>query len=186
MMRLAIVSLLFMLAGLARAEDGVRNSTLVEAKGLTRDPVFVVSRGLLPGTTSQAGEVQGRWWLSRSQADFGLGLGTLAFGTRPAGNLPGRVDGLGMNLKGTATVLSLGLRYRTSDRSALFAEAADWHGPSIEGRDAFVGKVGLEFQSAQSFLNISYGGLGMTLAGDTRLTVRPRRGGIGLVMRSTF
>jgi len=41
-------------------------------------------------------------------------------------------------------------------------------------------------KSAQSRWNVTYGGLGLHLAGDTRMTLRLRKGGLGIVMRHSF
>jgi hypothetical protein len=68
----------------------------------------------------------------------------------------------------------------------VFADAASWRGSGIDGGDAVAGKVGIEFKSAQSRFNIAYGGLGLKLAGDARMTLRMRRGGLGIYMRSTY
>ena len=78
------------------------------------------------------------------------------------------------------------MRYRTSARSSVFADAASWHGNGFDGADAVAGKVGIEFKSAKSRFNIAYGGLGLKLACYARVTVRMRRGGLALFMRSTF
>jgi hypothetical protein len=152
---------------------------------LTRDPILVDGR-TAPGWSASGSEWQGRWWWGHGRSTWGLGLGTVAYGLRGTGSVPGRVDPAATSFAGSVGLLTLGMRYRTTDSATIFADAAAWHGSAVERRNALVGKVGLELKSAQSFLNISYGGLGMRLADDTRLTVRPRRGGIGLFVRSEF
>ena len=86
----------------------------------------------------------------------------------------------------SGTVLTLGMRYRASEHSTLYADAAGVGPFGAEGGDAVVGKVGVEFKAAQSRWNIAYGGLGLRLGGDTRMTLRVRRGGLGVYMRSNF
>ena len=140
-----------------------------------------------PGYRGETTELGYRWWVSKGRADLGLGLGTLSYVVRPTGSLPG-VGGAdnGASVLASGSVLTLGMRYRTSARSAVFADAAGWHGPGLSGRDAVVGKVGLEFKTAKSRWNIAYGGLGLTLPGDARMTLRVRRGGLALFMHSSF
>lgn len=139
-----------------------------------------------PGHRSESVELGYRWWLSRGRADLGLGLGTLAYVTRPSGSLPGLGGDAGATALASGTVLTLGMRYRTSEHSAVFADAAGWRGAGSTGNDAVVGKVGLEFKAAQSRWNIAYGGLGLQLAGDTRMALRLRRGGLAIAMRRSF
>jgi hypothetical protein len=137
-----------------------------------------------PGLRGETTEIGYRWWLSKGRADLGVGLGTLAYVVRPTGSLPGLGDS-GQSVLASGSVLTLGMRYRTSASSAVFADAASWHGAGLSG-DAVVGKVGLEFKTAKSTLNLAYGGLGLALPGDARMMLRVRRGGLGLVLRSSF
>lgn len=139
-----------------------------------------------PGLSGGATELQGRWWISRGPADLGMGLGTVSYGLRPTGSIPGLMTSSGSNVVASGTLLTLGMRYRTTDRSAIYADASDLHAPGIEGGDAVFGKVGFELKSAQSSVNISYGGLGLRFSGDTHMTVRVGRGGLGFVMGHSF
>lgn len=193
--------LFLLLFGLAatpavRADDTLAEPTSVAAlaalpgAGSNDAPRFVRSddpteaRRSAPGLRSEATELGYRWWLSKGRADLGLGLGTLAYVVRPTGSLPGLGDN-GATVLASGSVLTLGMRYRTSTSSAVFADAASWHGAGLNG-DAVVGKVGLEFKTAKSSLNVAYGGLGLTLPGDARMTLRVRHGGLGLTLRSSF
>jgi hypothetical protein len=192
------------LAGVARADDdddddgsgasprSVAALTGAPGAGQNGSPRFVRDDAApepvrtSPSFRGEATEVGYRWWISRGRADLGLGLGTLAYTIRPVGSTAGLVPEAPANVVGAGTVLTLGMRYRTSDRSSVFADAASWRGAGIDGGDAVAGKVGIEFKSAQSRFNIAYGGLGLKLAGDARMTLRMRRGGLALFMRSTF
>ena len=78
------------------------------------------------------------------------------------------------------------MRYRTSERAAFFADASGVRGLALDGGGVVVGKVGMEFKVAQSRWSVAYGGLGLSLAGDTRMTLRLRKGGLGLSMHSAF
>jgi hypothetical protein len=139
-----------------------------------------------PGLRNDSSEVSYRWWASSGRADMGLGLGAVTLSSRPTGIVPGLVNAGGANVVASSTVLTLGMRYRTSPRSSVFADASSWRGNGIDVNDGVAGKVGLEFKSAQSRFNVAYGGLGMRLTGDSKMTVRLRRGGLGLFMRSEF
>ena len=113
-----------------------------------------------------------------------MGLGTLEYVVRPTGSVPGLGDN-GATMLASASVLTLGMRYRTSASSAVFADAASWRGGGLNG-EGVVGKVGLEFKTAKSTLNLAYGGLGLALPGDARMLLRVRRGGLGIALRSSF
>ena len=184
-------------SGIARAADDVPVLTRVgvglsagaghnDAPRLTRTEVQTEPQRGLPGYRNEIVELSYRWWVSRGRADLGLGLGTIAYEARPTGmiaGLPG--DGAALPLA-SGTVLTLGMRYRTSERSALFADAAGVRGLPIDRGDVMAGKVGIEFKSAQSRWNIAYGGLGLRFAADTRMTLRVRRGGVSIYMHRSF
>jgi hypothetical protein len=139
-----------------------------------------------PGYRAETTELGRRWWLSNGRADVGMGLGTISYVSRPTGSLPGLGPTGSANALAAGTVLTLGMRYRTSERSAIYGDAAGVQGVGVEGGQTVVGKVGVEFKSARSRFDIAYGGLGLQLAGDARMTVKVRRGGLGLYMRSAF
>lgn len=140
----------------------------------------------LPGYRTDMTELSYRRWATRGRADVGWGIGSMLFVERPTGLLPGRYgEGAGVTT-GAGTMLMLGLRYRTGAQSSIYADAAQVRGLGLDGEDRVVGKVGIEFKAAQSNWRISYGGLGFRLAGDARMTVKLRRGGLGIYMRSTF
>ena len=52
--------------------------------------------------------------------------------------------------------------------------------------DAYVSKVGLEWKPAQSQVNFLREGLGFRLDGNDRMTVRLRKGVIGVYMHRKF
>ena len=158
-----------------------------EAPRVTWSDVPTDARRSLPGYRNQLTEASYRWWSSVGRVDLGLGLGAVAHVARPiSGGVPGPATEAAPALAlASGSALTLGMRYRTSDGSALFAGAVGVRGPAFEG-DRVIGKVGLEFQAAQSRWNIAYGGLGVKLSGDTGLALRLRKGGLGIVMRSSF
>lgn len=157
-----------------------------DAPRVIRYDTPIESQRAMPGYRIETTEVGYRWWLSRGRADLGLGLGTLTQGARPTGSLPGLASDGSASMLAAATVMTVGMRYRSSDRSTLYADASGVRGHGFDGGEAVVGKVGIEFKAAQSRFGIAYGGLGLKLDGDTRMTVRLKRGGLGVFMRSKF
>jgi hypothetical protein len=140
-----------------------------------------------PGLRNDSSEVSYRWWASSGRADLGLGLGAVTLSSSPTGAVPGLANGGNGNVIASGTVLTVGMRYRTSPQSSVYADASGWRGNGFDSTDGGVaGKVGLEFKSAQSRFNVAYGGLGMRLTGDSKMTVRLRRGGLGLFMKREF
>jgi hypothetical protein len=146
-----------------------------------------------PGFRNEVSELSYRWRAARGRAELGSGIGSLAYVTQSIRRVrPGAADMSGRNgdaantaVLGSGSVLTLDIRYRASDRSTMYAHAADVRGLGFE-RDTVVSKVGIDFKSAQSQWDIAYGGLGVRLADDARMTVRLRKGGLGVYMRSSF
>jgi hypothetical protein len=170
---------------LARESSSGGADTL-DAPRIVRNELPGEPQRSLPGYRSETTELGYRWWLSSGRADLGLGLGTMTYGVRPTGSVPGLGDGGTSTVLATGTVMTMGVRYRTSERSTVYADASGLRGHRIDGGDALVGKVGVEFKLARSRFDIAYGGLGMQLAGDTRMSLRARRGGLAIFMRSAF
>ncbi|MDP9043819.1 MAG: hypothetical protein M3O01_03345 [Pseudomonadota bacterium] len=186
----AAATLLCSVMGAAFASDHPAAHGLTELNApapFTReDAVATDSRGSA-GTNLRTTELQRRFWLTRGPLDLGWGFGAYSWGAGPGDAAPARgsIGPAGMG-SGTATVLTIGMRYRTSTRSAVFADASQLYGGGWSGAETTAGKVGFELRSSRSFLHVAYGGLGLRLAGDTGLTVRPRRGGLGVFVRHAF
>ena len=176
----------------ARADDELAERALTPPPDSNAPPRFTRSDAVgapqpgLPGYRSELTELSYRRWASHGSTDLGIGLGTVIHLARPIGGTFGPIAGDPAFARGSGTVLTLGMRYRTSERSALYADASGVHGLGLEGSETVVGKVGWEFKSAQSRWDIAYGGLGLRLGGDTRMTMRVNRSGLTLMMRSTF
>jgi len=141
--------------------------------------------------SARLSDISYRYWLSNGRTDFGFGIGTLSLTARPLGALPSAAPGPALTdstiLLASAPTLTVGMRYRTSPRSTVSADAAGTRGLGQNG-DAYLGKVGVEWKPASlsSRWNIAYGGIGWKLSSDSRMTLRIRGGGIGLYMRSQF
>lgn len=140
-----------------------------------------------PGSRTGLTELSVQRWMHQGRASVGVGAGSVALVNRPNGMLAGNgmADGTG-SAQASGTTLMLGLRYRTSPRSSLYADATRVQGLGLDGDERVVSKVGIEFKAAQSNWNVGYGGLGMRLAGDARMTLKLRRGGLMIGMKRAF
>lgn len=180
-----LAALLASAAGVTRADDEPADTATTTAQ-LTRVDAPGVTIRSLPGYRTDFTELSYQRWATRGRAEVGVGIGSLAIVDRPTGMLSGR-SGEGATLTAASgTMLMLGLRYRTSEHSSFYADAAQVRGLGLDGEDRVVSKVGVEFKAAQSDWKIAYGGLGFRLAGDARMTVKLRRSGLAIAMRSTF
>ena len=168
-------------AGVARADDDVSETTQI-----TRVDVPNVAARSLPGYRTDLTELSYRRWASSGRADVGVGVGSVMLVERPTGLLSGRPADGAARSAGSGTMLMLGLRYRTTEHSSVYADAAHVRGLGLDGEDRVVSKVGVQFKAAQSDWKIAYGGLGFRLAGDARMTVKLRRSGVAVYMRRTF
>jgi len=141
-------------------------------------------------------DISYRFWISRGRADLGFGVGALALTAQPLGSAPTAAPSAAPNgaldsqtiLLASAPSLTVGMRFRASPQSTFFADASGARGLGPNNGDAYLGKVGVEWKPAPfaSRWNIAYGGIGWRLSSDSRMTLRIRRGGLGLYMRSQF
>ena len=150
----------------------------------------VASGAALAGVQGRAtGELAGlsyRVWMTRGNADIGLGIGTLGYLLPTA---DGRNDGGDgpRGLVGVVPTLSLALRVRMSDRHSLFADASSARGLGADSAQAYYhAKVGVEWKPARSTLGLDHGALGLRFDSGYRLSVKPRHGGAALYLRSQF
>lgn len=140
-----------------------------------------------PGSRADVSGVSVRWWKSVGPSapglDVGMGVGTIGYVVRPPAQ--GAMDS-SASLVNPSTLLSVGMRYRTSERSAVYADTSSARGFAANGHDAYTAKVGMEWKSASSPVRFTQGGLGMQLDGGGRMTLRVRKGTVGVYMRSSF
>jgi len=192
---LSLAGLMALLAADAAAADGLPTTEpsepvaalATEPPRLTRTDTPNVAIPSPPGRRTDLNELTYRRWTSAEGAGFGIGVGSVALIDRPSSAaLGGRLGDAPSATLASGTVLMLGLRFKASERSSLYADASRLHGLGLDGDERVVGKVGIEFKAAQSRWNIAYGGLGLRLAGESRMTVKLRRGGIGVFMRREF
>ncbi|CAN5287229.1 hypothetical protein BH11PSE9_BH11PSE9_19270 [soil metagenome] len=140
-----------------------------------------------PGSRADVSGVSYRFWKrvgpSAAGLDVGVGVGTVGYLVRPPAQ--SAVDSPA-NLVNPSTLLTVGMRYRTSERSTVFADTSSARGFAGNGHDAYVAKVGMEWKSASSPVRFMQGGLGLQLDGGGRMTLRVRKGTVGVYMRSSF
>lgn len=183
--RCIAMSLAALLAGaggsVARADDEP-----AAVSPLTRADVTAVAARSLPGYRTDITELSVQHWATHGRAGVGFGVGSVLLSERPTGLLPGRSGNAAALTTASGTMLMLGLRYRASEQSSIYADAAHVRGLALDGDDRIVSKVGVEFKAAQSNWKIDYGGLGLRLAGDARMTLKLRRGGLAISMRRAF
>ena len=137
-----------------------------------------------PGQTarSELSEISRRWWLSNDRTDVGVGLGTVAY-SAPASDL--RSDG--QTLRHAVPALSVGMRYRVSPESAVYADASNARGLYGKGSDAYSAKLGVEWQGEpRPGWGFMQGGLGLRMDSGRTMTMRVKGGGVGVYLRSKF
>lgn len=157
-----------------------------EAPRFTQADLPATPQRSLPGYRSETSELSYRWWTRGERADLGVGVGSVVQVTRPTGMLPGLAASGAVQWSGSATALLLGVRVRTSERATVYADAAIGQGLGGAVTDPVSGKLGFELKAARSRWDIAYGGLGLRLAGDSRMSLRLRRSGLAVNWHQSF
>jgi hypothetical protein len=119
-----------------------------------------------------------RWSLSRGGLDIGMHFETPASSPRP---FDPRVDQSGPMVPVLPSV-SLGVRRNGSLSAGSLLERS----LGADRGDTYVSKVGIEWKPAESRVNFLREGLGIRLQGADRMTVRLRKGVIGVYMHRKF
>jgi hypothetical protein len=143
-------------------------------------PANLATRGI----TEMAG-VDYRWWVGHnlSRTEWGVGVGTLGY-VQPGPN--GRREGAA-SLLSPSPLLSLGLRYRITHESSVYADASGTRGLGGDLSDGYVGaKIGMEWKSGKPRFGIEQGAVGLHLDSGYRLALKARHGGLGLYLRGQF
>jgi hypothetical protein len=171
--------------------SGSPRVTRVDLAVSTPSTVLAGVQNLQPDS-ARLSDISYRFWISRGRADLGVGVGALALTAQPLGAAPSAAPNTTLDnstiLLASAPSLTVGMRFRASPESTLFADASSTRGFGPDNGDAYLGKVGIEWKPASlaSRWNIAYGGIGWRLSADSRMTLRIRGGGLGLYMRSQF
>ena len=134
-------------------------------------------------TPSELAGVNYKLWMSHGRTDVGVGVGTLGYIVpRPDGRVEGPVA-----LSSAAPTVSVGLRYRMSHDSAVYADASGAHGLGTDPSANYVNtKVGVEWKPAKSKLGFEHGAIGMHFDSGYKLSLKARHGGLGLYLRGQF
>ncbi len=138
----------------------------------------------LPLRWSSSAELSGgiyRWSLSRGALDIGMSVDAPVRNARP---FDSRFD-TPRPLPATLPALSLGLRRLAAGpptpASTLLERAL-----GQAGAEPTVSKVGVEWKPAESQVSFLREGLGIRLDGNDRMTVRLRKGVLGIYMQRRF
>lgn len=137
-------------------------------------------------TLQELGGVQARLWLSHGRTAVGMGVGTLGYVRRgvPATAAPVSADAP-VGLTGATPTVSLGMRYRMTRDSAVFADAMGAH--ALPPAGGYINtKVGMEWKPASSRFGLDGGALGMQFDSGYRLSLKARRDGIRVYLRGQF
>jgi hypothetical protein len=115
-------------------------------------------------------------WAGQGRASIGIGVGALGY--RALGS---------QALADPSPALSVGVRYRMANEATLYAAASGTR--RLGDADALYNtRVGLEFKGASTAKNLGLerGSIGMQLDSGYRISMRPRRGGVGVYLRGSF
>lgn len=124
-----------------------------------------------------------RLWMSRGRIDWGVGVGTLGY-VLPGPD--GRSD-VPVSIAGSVPTLTVGMRYRVTNESALYADASGARGLGADINSQYVNaKVGMEWKPARSRFGFDQGSLGIHFDSGYHLTLRSRHGGLGVYLRNQW
>lgn len=160
------------------------------AHGLPRGAATSVALTDAEASTGRLAQLEGlsrRWWMSGEHADVGVGLGTIGYSVvRPASSAA-LLSKDPRALRNAVPNLSVGMRLRVSDGSAIYADASNARGLYGKGSDAYFTKVGVEWRGAsRNGWSIARGGIGLQLDSGKTMTMRVKGGGLGVYYRSKF
>ncbi len=124
-----------------------------------------------------------RWWLTSGRADFGVGVGTLGYRVSGFGALPHEQR----SIVGAVPTVTVGWRYRVSGQSVLLADASGAPGFAAGGSDGYFSKVAVEWKPrTEPRFGLDGTSLGVQFDSGMRMSLRLRKGGLGVYLRSKF
>jgi opacity protein-like surface antigen len=140
---------------------------------------------------TEMGGLSYRWWLGRGRANVGVGFGTVGYLVPPVegpGAGPHSVVYSGPHtLAHAAPTVTVGVRYQVDDRSTVFADALGARRTYAEERSDFYStKVGVEWKERKSRFGLEKGALGIQLDSGMRMSLKARKGGVGVYLRRQF
>jgi len=135
------------------------------------------------GVATSLVETAPRLWLGWGRASVGFGFGNQAL----------RLDRRGAQEEALAappvrTSMSLGVSYRVSDSSRLYAAASAARRPwgDDDALPLYRARAGIEWKSAKSRLGFDGARLALQLDSGYRMSIRTRSGGVQISLRRTF
>jgi hypothetical protein len=148
---------------------------------------------------TEMGGVSYRWWLRRGRTDFGLGVGTVGYLVPPVEGLAASPHSLAYagphsmiyagphSIAHPAPTVTVGWRYQIDDRSTVFADALGARRTYAEDRSDFYStKLGLEWKQRKSRFGLEKGSLGIQFDSGLRMSLRARKGAVGVHVRRQF
>ncbi len=158
------------------------DATAVRSRGLARAVGLPQAGGRV---TNDLAALPDRVWRPNGRSDGGAGISPLGYLVLPA---DGRVGADARPaLVGGLPAVSMGLRVRVTDQHALFADAYRVRAPVLGAvGEGYGTKLGVEWRPAKSTLGLEHGALGMQLESGYRVSLKVRRGGPSLYLRSQF
>jgi hypothetical protein len=166
------------LSGCLACGSALANDTASEPDAVPSTHFYAVTR-----TASGFAHDDIGLWLGRGPTSLGVGIAVPTH-TLSAPGLPS----IWMHAAGTPT-LSLGMRYRISDRSRLYFDAG-LHSQRARETDAAERplRVGMEFKSAPvPTLGLAHGALLRTqLSATSTVSLKMRRGGVSVMLGAKF
>ena len=163
-----------------------------ESQALALSPEVSATRTLAPPGASATGldgrpmnelaGVQLRLWMSRGRTAWGVGVGTLGYvpAAQPL-HAPGAVS-----LAAATPAVSVGMRYRITSDSAVFADAYGARALPPESMGYLSTKVGMEWKPATSRFGLDHGALGVQFNSGYRLSFKARKDGLRIYLRGQF
>jgi len=168
--------------GVPGADRPVLSAELTAFHGLI-PPVEGGAQTLDGRPVTELAGVDYRLWWSSGRTGVAVGVGTVSLvmpQLHDAADAPRR-------LGATAPTVTVGLRYRMSPRSAVYADAAGMHGFGDDIHAAHINtRVGLEWKPATSRFGFEHRSFGLQLDSGYRLSLRARSGGLALYLRGKF
>lgn len=135
---------------------------------------------------TQYDEVRGvsyRWWLGNGRGAVGFGLGTIGYA------VPVATEGAALpatTVIGSVPTTSIGLRYALTPTTLAYADGSRARGLGGEPHVFYNAKAGVEWKPAKSRVGFEGGRLGLQLDSGYRMSLRTKKGGIGVYLRGTF
>jgi hypothetical protein len=159
---------------------------IAAAQGVPGDAVSVTPRFEVTGQTLAPidGAEQGNTrleavgWAVRGSSSFGVGVGSTLDRKAVA---PRQVDGM-------QPTLDVGVRWRSEVNSRQRVDVAAWRAVSgeVDERPAVTTRVEMQFAAPRSKSFAELGAVGMQLSGDSRVTLKIRKGRPMFYYRSKF